>query len=60
MTFEAWLTRTELARLYGVSERTVARWIVEGCPSQTWGARFRRFRLSEVERWLTQRSTEAA
>lgn len=56
---ERWLTRRELARLLNVGERTIARWVTEGCPSETWGQRSRRFLASEVIEW-THRRSEAA
>ncbi len=49
------LTRVELADRKKVSLRTVDRWIAEGCPSETWGMRVRRFELSQVNQWLRRR-----
>lgn len=56
---ERWLTRRELAAHLNVGERTIARWVTEGCPSETWGQRSRRFQASEVIEW-TRHRTEAA
>jgi phage terminase Nu1 subunit (DNA packaging protein) len=51
--------RRELARIMGVGERTIARWVAEGCPSETWGQRSRRFLPSEVIEWAKHRSEAA-
>ncbi len=53
--WEPWLTERDIARHFAVSERTVRRWIAEGCPSERFG-RARRFRLSQVESWQAERS----
>jgi phage terminase Nu1 subunit (DNA packaging protein) len=58
-TTERFVTRRELARIMGVGERTVARWVTEGCPSETWGQRSRRFLPSEVVEWARRRSEAA-
>jgi phage terminase Nu1 subunit (DNA packaging protein) len=48
---ERYVDARELAETLGVSRRTVAYWVAAGCPSETWGMRVRRFRLSEVVAW---------
>jgi len=52
-----YLTRCELARHLGVSEKTVARWDRAGMPSERWGRRLVRYRLDRVEVWLQRRAT---
>jgi excisionase family DNA binding protein len=49
-------TTLELAAHLRVTDRTIRRWVREGCPSHPWGARLRRFRLAEVEAWLNERA----
>ena len=53
--WEPWLGERDIARHFGVSERTVRRWRLEGCPSARFGGA-RRFRLSAVESWQVERS----
>ena len=48
---ERWIDARELAETMGVSLATVTRWTRAGVPSQTWGMRVRRYRLSEVVAW---------
>jgi len=48
---ERFVSRTELARLMGVSVATVDRLVAEGMPSVTWGRRTRRFRPSIAIGW---------
>lgn len=48
---EPYCSRMEIAKLMGVSERTIDRWAREGAPHQTWGMRTKKFRFSEVEQW---------
>lgn len=53
--FEAYITRAGLQKCFGVSTRTVARWIRNGCPCIRTGPNGRgdpRFRFSKVEAWL--------
>jgi excisionase family DNA binding protein len=50
------LTPAELAAHLRTSERTVARMIVDGCPSMLVGSR-RRFDLPAVTRWIQERAT---
>lgn len=57
---ERWVDARELAGLMSVSLSTVKRWTAEGMPSESWGLRVRRYRLSEALRWAAQRSSLAA
>lgn len=52
------LTPAELAAHLRVSERTVARMVIDGCPNLLVGSR-RRFELAAVLSWLTGRTTGA-
>lgn len=54
---ERYVDAHELAALMGVSVRTVHRWTKAGVPSETWGMRVRRFRLSEVQSWAREQSS---
>jgi excisionase family DNA binding protein len=54
-TPEPYLSRLEIARLMGVSPRTIDRWCKEGLPHQTWGLRTKKLRFSEVEEWARKR-----
>lgn len=49
------LTPAELAAAFKVSERTVARMVLDGCPSMLVGSR-RRFDLAAVTAWCTARA----
>lgn len=51
------LTPAELAAHLRTSERTVARMVLDGCPSMLVGKR-RRFDLAAVIAWTQQRSVE--
>jgi phage terminase Nu1 subunit (DNA packaging protein) len=51
---ERYVSRRELADLMGVSVDTVDRMVREGCPSETWGRRFRRFLASDAIAWGKQ------
>lgn len=53
---ERFVTAGELARIMGVSERTIARLVLEGMPSETWGMRARRFLVSECIEWAKGRA----
>jgi hypothetical protein len=56
---EPYVDARELARLMGVSERTIARMVVEGMPSETWGLkRTRRFQPSRCIAWASGRMRE--
>ena len=48
---EPHLDRRQLAEVLGVSVRTVDRLVANGAPSELWGPRMRRFRVSEVVAW---------
>jgi excisionase family DNA binding protein len=50
------LTPAELAAHMRVSERTVARMVLDGCPSMLVGRR-RRFDLVDVTAWTKERAT---
>lgn len=49
------LTPAELAAHLRISERTVARMVLDGCPSMLVGCR-RRFELLTVTTWITDRA----
>jgi excisionase family DNA binding protein len=55
LTTPALLTPTELAAQLRVCSRTVARWVLDGCPFEWVGAR-RRFNLDAVRAWNQERS----
>lgn len=57
---EPWLSIAQLAEHLSVSERTINRWVREGCPSETWGLAARRFQASTVLRWASQRTRRAS
>lgn len=59
MAAERYVDADELAEVLGVSRSTVKRWVIAGAPSETWGLRVRRFRVSEVVTWLHDRGTLA-
>jgi excisionase family DNA binding protein len=50
------LTPAELAAHLRTSERTVARMVLDGCPSMLVGHR-RRFELAEVIAWIREKAT---
>lgn len=52
---EPYRTAREIAALFGVSLRTVERMTAAGMPSIRLGRRTRRYRFSEVERWVRER-----
>jgi phage terminase Nu1 subunit (DNA packaging protein) len=54
---ERYVDSRGLAEALGVSVTTVKRWTRAGAPSETWGMRVRRFRVSEVETWLRRADT---
>lgn len=53
------LTPAELAAALRVSERTVSRMVIDGCPSMLVGSR-RRFDLVAVTTWTQQRACQPA
>jgi phage terminase Nu1 subunit (DNA packaging protein) len=57
---ERFVDRAELARIMGVGQRTIATWVSEGMPSETWGLRARRFLPSECIAWAQRRGGKAA
>lgn len=50
VTWEPWVGERVVAQHFGVSDRTVRRWMAAGMPSRLVGAS-RRYRLSECDRW---------
>lgn len=56
---ERYVTRVELAKLMGVSVKTIDRFVNAGMPSETWGVRTRRFRPSVAIAWARSRSMAA-
>jgi predicted DNA-binding transcriptional regulator AlpA len=52
---ERYVGRRDVAEAFGVSLKTVDRWVRDGAPSETWGQRMRRFQLSAVHDWLRDR-----
>lgn len=57
---ERYVKRPELARLLGVSESTVKRWMRAGLPSEKWGGA-RRFLPSRCVAWVrSQQGRDAA
>lgn len=56
---ERYVDARALAELMGVSARTIARWVAEGMPSETWGMRrTRRFLPSQAIEWASSRNRE--
>jgi hypothetical protein len=55
---ERWLTKEQLAKRLDVSVRWIDYRRVEGLPCHKWGGVVR-FRLSEVEAWLSERRIAA-
>jgi excisionase family DNA binding protein len=55
---EHYLTRAELARLMGVSVKTVDRLVAAGMPSETFGLRTRRFLASRALAWARARERQ--
>lgn len=54
---EPWVTKRQLSGHFGVSPRSIERWVKEGLPSiQVGPTKVRRFQLSVVEEWLRERS----
>jgi phage terminase Nu1 subunit (DNA packaging protein) len=48
---EEYVDRKALARMMGVSVRTVDRLVAQGMPSETWGRNVRRFKPSVALAW---------
>jgi excisionase family DNA binding protein len=57
---EVYLTRRQVAERLNVGLSTLDKYVREGMPSYQWGLRIRRFKFSEVERWLKARDTRTA
>jgi hypothetical protein len=55
---EPWLSKRQLAVHLGFSVRWVELRVREGMPHQRWGSNRLRFRASEVEAWLEERSND--
>ena len=56
---ERYVTRRELARLMGISLRSVDALVADGMPSETWGmSRTRRFLPSECIEWAHSRTSK--
>lgn len=55
---ERYITRAELAKLMGVSLKTVDKLVREGMPSETWGLRSRRFLPSRAIAWARTREVK--
>ena len=56
---ERYVKRAELQKYFGVSTRTIARWLLENCPCVRIGSQGEgdpRFKISRVEAWLETRS----
>ncbi len=58
---DKYLNQTELARVFNVSRKQVAAWLLEGCPSYNMKPNakrgFFRFSVEEVAAWLKERAT---
>jgi phage terminase Nu1 subunit (DNA packaging protein) len=55
---ERYVTRRELARVMGISPRSVDALVADGMPSETWGMkRTRRFLPSQCVAWARARSS---
>lgn len=57
---EVYLTRRQVAARLGIGLTKLDELVRAGMPSYSWGLRVRRFKFSEVERWLRQRERIAA
>jgi excisionase family DNA binding protein len=57
---EVYLTRRQVAERLNVGLSTLDKYVREGMPSYQWSLRIRRFKFSEVERWLRARDRTAA
>jgi phage terminase Nu1 subunit (DNA packaging protein) len=54
---EPYVDRKQLAKTMGVSVATIDRMVRAGMPSETWGLRTRRFRVSAALAWAHARRT---
>jgi hypothetical protein len=54
---EPYVDRKQLAKTMGVSLATIDRMVRDGMPSETWGLRTRRFRVSVALAWAQARRT---
>ena len=52
---EPYVDRKQLAKTMGVSVATIDRMVRDGMPSETWGLRTRRFRVSAALAWAQAR-----
>ena len=52
---EPYVDRKQLAKTMGVSVATIDRMVRDGMPSETWGLRTRRFRVSSALAWAHAR-----
>ncbi len=57
-TPEPYMTRHQLAEFLQVHPHTIDQYIAEGCPSEVWGKRTRRFQKTPVLEWLRQRGAQ--
>lgn len=57
---EVYLTRRQVAQRLHIGLTTLDAYVRDGMPSYSWGLRIRRFKFSEVERWLRDRERRAA
>jgi len=55
---EDYVTASQLARMMGLSESTIKRWVQAGMPSVTFGLRCRRFLPSQAIQWARHRELE--
>jgi hypothetical protein len=58
LPIEPEITVSEIASHYHVGEATVRRWSRAGMPSKRYNSRLHRYKLSEVEAWLTTRASK--
>ena len=60
--FENYVTRKYIKKVFGVSERTIVRWLANDCPCIRIGRNGTgdpRFRISDVDAWLETRAEVA-
>lgn len=53
---EPWIDKHQIAQHFGVSPRTIYRWVRSGCPVHPLRGGALRFVLSEVVEWHDQRA----